>query len=134
MADRERMMRFIALAAACALAFGLGWAGATFRAVHEARARDQEPFAAQRSRIEAEEMRLLDLTPGQRQAFVAARDQAFAEANRILGRSRFELDGVMRKSDARIRPLLSPRQLAVYDQLQQERRRDLPERSGDTDD
>ena len=96
MADRERTKRVMAVAAACVLAFGLGWAGATFRAVHEARARDQESFAAQRSR--------------------------------------FELDDVMRKSDARIRPLLSPRQLAVYDQLQQERRRDLPERSGDTDD
>ena len=134
MTDPKIKAGSLALAVACLCGFGLGWAGASYKAIHEARARDQEPFEAMRLRIEAEEMRLLDLSPEQRQRYLAARDQACREMDRVLGRSRVELDGIMNASDARIRPMLSPSQLAVYDRLMRERRQGLPERPVGADD
>ncbi|WP_428560984.1 MAG: hypothetical protein ACP59X_17880 [Solidesulfovibrio sp. DCME] len=117
-----------------ALGLGLGFAGATYRATHEMRARDVADFDAAHSRVEAEEMRLLDLDPGQRQVFLAAREQARQEMLRVLGRNRPELDGILRQSDRKIRPMLSPRQLAVYDRLESSLRRSLPERAAGADD
>ncbi|UJX42853.1 hypothetical protein K9F62_09330 [Desulfovibrio sp. JY] len=134
MTERTKTAQGLALIAACLLGVGLGWLGATYKAVHEGRARDNEPMDTLRARIEAEEMRLLDLNPSQRATFIAAREQAHREMAQVFGRNRPELEYIMRQSDARIRPMLSPRQLAVYDRLEQERRRGLPERPDGADD
>ncbi|MEA4857301.1 MAG: hypothetical protein AAGU21_11725 [Solidesulfovibrio sp.] len=124
----------LGIAGIFALGLGLGWAGAAYRATHEMRARDVADFDAAHSRAEAEEMRLLDLDPGQRRTFLAAREEARREMFRVLGRSRPELDGILRRSDQKIRPVLSPRQLAIYDRLETALRRGLPERPAGADD
>lgn len=134
MNERNGVWRTLGVAAVFVLGLGLGWAGATFRATHEMRARDAADFDVVRNRAEVEEMRLLDLDPEQRRIFVSVREQARQEMIRVLGRSRPEIDGILRQADQRIRPMLSPRQLALYDRLETARRQAMPDRPVGADD
>lgn len=113
------------------LGLGLGWLGASHRAMEENRARDVAGFEAMRRRVDAEYMRRLDLSDEQRQLFVAVWDEAHRELDLAMGRMRPEFDGLLRRIDERVRPTLSPRQLAVYDRLEGERRAQLPPRPRD---
>jgi hypothetical protein len=134
MPERSGLRRSLGVAAVFVLGWGLGWAGATYRATHEMRARDAADFQTVLGRVEAEEMRLLDLDPEQRRMFLAERDWAHREMDRVLGRNRPEIEGILRQADQRIRPMLSPRQLALYDRLETTRRQILPERPIGADD
>lgn len=126
MAETSRVIRYSSLAVVFAVGLGLGWAGATHRAIDENRVRDGSGFDAVRSRLDAEEMRVLDLDEQQRQVFVAAREEVSQAVNRLLVRYRPELDLIMQQADEKIRPVLSPRQLAVYDRMEQSRRMQMP--------
>ncbi len=110
-----------------ALGLGLGWAGATHRAIDASRARDGGGFVAIRDQVDAEEMRLLDLGIEQRRVFQAAKDEMFLEADRIFARLRPEMELLLARFDKKVRPILSPRQLAVYDRLEQKRRQEMPQ-------
>ncbi|KHK01535.1 hypothetical protein NY78_3056 [Desulfovibrio sp. TomC] len=110
------------------LGLGLGWIGASQRALVEIRARDSAGFEAMRKRVDEEYIRRLDLDGQQRQVFVSAWNDAHQEFDQVMGRMRPELDSVLQRIDARVRPTLSPRQLAVYDRLEGERRAQLPSR------
>jgi hypothetical protein len=131
---RRAAARIVGTACLFALGLGIGWAGATWRATHEMRDRDAAALDVSRERVDAEEMRLLDLDPEQRRRFQDARSEAFQEMQRVLGRSRPEIEGILRRSDEKIRPMLSPRQLAIYDRLEKSRRQGLPERPVGADD
>lgn len=115
------------------LGLGLGWLGASQRALVEIRARDSAGFEAMRKRVDDEYIRRLDLDGQQRQVFVSAWNDAHQEFDQVMGRMRPELDGVLQRIDARVRPTLSPRQLAVYDRLEGERRAQLPKRPAGND-
>jgi len=124
----------IALAVVFALGVGLGWAGATHRAIDESRVKDSGSFAAVRDRIDAEEMRMLDLSASQRQEFVAAREEAFRKTDQVFARLRPEMEIIFQQFDRKVRPILSPRQLAEYDRIEQKRRREMPNRPVGADD
>ena len=111
-----------------ALGLGLGWIGASQRAMVESRARDSAGFEAMRKRVDDEYIRRLDLDSQQRQVFVSAWSDAHQEFDQAMGHMRPVLDGVLQRIDERVRPMLSPRQLAVYDRLEGERRAQLPPR------
>lgn len=124
----------IALVVVFALGLGLGWAGATHRAIDESRAKDSGSIAAVRNRVDEEEMRMLDLSPSQRQEFLAAREEAFQRADQVFARLRPEMELIFQQFDQRVRPILSPRQLAEYDRIEQKRRREMPNRPVGADD
>ena len=128
--------RWGAIAVFCvfALGLGLGWGGSSIWMTHALRDRDAADVEVARSRLEAEEMRLLDLDPGQRQRFLEAKREVYGEIRRVLARNRPEIEGILRQSDVKIRPMLSPRQLAVYDRLEARYRMSLPERPAGADD
>jgi hypothetical protein len=128
MAETSGQFRTGTLVIVFALGLGLGWVGASQRALVESRARDSAGFEAMRKRVDDEYMRRLDLDGQQRQVFASAWDDAHREFDLAMGRMRPELDGVLQRIDARVRPVLSPRQLAVYDRLESERRAQLPRR------
>ncbi|WP_300156189.1 hypothetical protein [Solidesulfovibrio sp.] len=131
---RRLMGRFAGTACVLVLGLGIGWAAATWRATHEMRDRDAAALDVSRERVDAEEMRLLDLDPEQRRRFQETRNEVFLEMQRLIGRSRPEIEGILRRSDEKIRPMLSPRQLAIYDRLEKSRRQGLPERPVGADD
>ena len=134
MSETGRVSRRLVVAGAFALGLGLGWAGASHRAIDESRARDGGGILAIRDRIDAEEMRLLDLSAEQRQVFQAARDEAMAKADLVFARLRPEMEILFQAFDQKVRPVLSPRQLAVYDRLEQKRRAEMPARPAGADD
>ena len=134
MSETGHMARRLVVAGAFALGLGLGWAGATHRAIDESRARDGGGFAAVRGRIDAEEMRVLDLNAEQRQVFQAAREEAMARTDLVFARQRPEMDLIFQAFDQKVRPVLSPRQLAVFDRLERKLRQELPERPAGADD
>ncbi len=134
---REGESRLVGrMVAACLFAsgIGLGWGGASLWATRVMRDRDAADVDVARSRLEAEEMRLLDLDLGQRQRFLEAKHEVYGEIRRVLAHSRPEIEGILRQGDAKIRPMLSPRQLAVYDRLEARYRLTLPERPTGADD
>ena len=128
--------RWGAIAVFCvfALGLGLGWGGSSIWMTHALRDRDAADVEVARSRLEAEEMRLLDLDPGQRQRFLEAKHEVYDEIRRVLARSRPEIEVILRRGDVKIRPMLSPRQLAVYVRLEARYRLTLPERPVGADD
>jgi Spy/CpxP family protein refolding chaperone len=134
MVKTERTWQCLGVTLVFALGLGIGWAGATYRAIDEARARDGSGFDETFKRLEMEEMRRLDLSETQRREFLAARDEAKQEIRRVLGRYRPEVDAIIHRADAKIRPTLSPRQLALYDNLEQERQEQMPVRPIGADD
>jgi len=126
MADSGRASQRITLAVVFALGIGLGWAGATHHAINETRVRDASGFDDTRRRLDEEEMRLMDLTGEQRQQFLAARAELFVQMAQMFGRFRPETDFFLHQFDQKIRPILSPRQLAVYDRFEQGHRLQMP--------
>ncbi|MHC1790157.1 hypothetical protein [Solidesulfovibrio sp.] len=128
MADKTLCLRSGSVALVFVIGCALGWLGASHQAVREARARDSDSFEGLRRRIDEESMRRLDLSREQRQIFLNAWDAAHLEMDRTMGRLRPEIDSLLRRIDQRVRPVLNPRQLAVYDQIEAERRSGLPER------
>ena len=73
-------------------------------------------------------MRRLDLSPEQRRVYLEAWESGRRDFDLALGRMRPEIDGALKRIDDRVRPILSPRQLALYDRLEAERRAHMPER------
>ncbi len=132
--DRSRRWRGCGVVVVFVVGMALGWGVAGLRAQRQRQALDAAGPEATRLRLEAEEMRQLDLTPAQRQVFQQAREAAHREVTRVLGRDRPEIEGILRRSDGHIRPVLSPRQLAVYDRMARERRGELPPRPIGADD
>lgn len=116
------------VALAFVLGIGLGWLGASRQAMLENRDRDIAGFDTLRQRLDAEYMRRLDLNEEQRRLFTAVWDEAHGELDLTMGKMRPDIDRLLRGVDARLRPALSPRQLAVYDRIETERRARLPER------
>ncbi len=116
-----------------ALGLATGWLGASIRAEYRLQALERGGPDAFRRHMDEELIRALDLTEEQKRAFLAAREEAHQEMLVVIGRSRPQAEAILRRADAKIRPLLSPRQLAVYDRIEQERRQHLPERPPGTD-
>ena len=133
MAEATPGWRSATVAVVFVLGVGLGWLGASRQAMLDNRARDVAGFEAMRQRVDAEYMRRLDLSEAQRKHFMAVWDEAHREMNLAMSRMRPEFDGLMQRIDERVRPILSPRQLAVYDRLESERRSQLPPRPADGD-
>lgn len=133
MVEASRQFRTGTVVIIFALGLGLGWMGASRRAMVESRARDSEGFEAMRQRVDEEYIRRLDLDGQQRQVFVSAWNDAHQELDLAMGRMRPVFDSVLQRIDARVRPTLSPRQLAVYDRLEAERRSQLPKRPAGND-
>lgn len=121
------------LAAVFLLGLGLGWLGASRQAMLENRDRDIAGFEAMRQRVDAEYIRRLDLSEAQRKLFLAVWDDVRREMDLTMGRLRPDMDRLLRSVDERLRPALSPRQLAVYDRIETERRAQLPERPSGSD-
>lgn len=115
------------------LGLGLGWLGASRQAMLENRDRDIAGFEAMRQRVDAEYIRRLDLSEAQRTLFLAAWDDVRREMDLTMGRLRPDMDRLLRGLDERLRPALSPRQLAVYDRIETERRAQLPQRPRGSD-
>ncbi len=128
MTERGKVSGRILASVVFALGLGIGWAGATHKALRDARARDAGNFEEMRRRLDEEFIRLLDLSPEQQARFAAARAVAVGKLDGLFARLRPEADLVFADFDREIRPLLSPRQLAVYDRIEQEHRRQLPQR------
>ena len=133
MAETATSWRTGTVAVVFILGLGLGWLGASHRAMVENRVRDVAGFEAMRQRVDAEYIRRLDLNEEQRQNFVAVWNQAHQEFEQTMSRMRPKLDGILQRIDERVRPTLSPRQLAVYDRLEGERRSQLPPRQADSE-
>lgn len=133
MAEKTSHWRTGAVAVVFVFGVGLGWLGASRQAMLENRARDVAGFEAMRQRVDAEYMRRLDLSEAQRKHFTAVWDEAHRELNLAMSRMRPEFDGLLQRIDERVRPTLSPRQLAVYDRLENERRSQLPPRPADSE-
>lgn len=131
MAETTVSARTGTVAIVFALGLGLGWLGASRQALLENRSRDMAGFEAIRQRMDAEYMRRLDLSDEQRRLFKAAVDDAHRELDLVMGGLRPKIDGLLQRIDERLRPTLSPRQLAVYDRLEGERRAQLPPRPRD---
>lgn len=128
MADKWLTARAGTLVAVFVLGLGLGWLGASRQAMLENRDRDIAGFEAMRQRVDAEYIRRLDLSEDQRKLFLAAWDDVRREMDVTMGRLRPDMDRLLRSVDDRLRPALSPRQLAVYDRIENERRAQLPQR------
>jgi hypothetical protein len=112
----------------CLLGLAVGWLGGSRQALVENRARDGAGFEQMRQRLAEESMRRLDLSPEQRRIYIEAWEAGRREFELALGALRPTLDGVLRRIDDRVRPSLSPRQLAAYDRIEAERRAQMPER------
>ena len=133
MASKWLSARTGTLAAVFVLGLGLGWLGASRQAMLENRDRDIAGFEAMRQRVDAEYIRRLDLSEAQRQLFLAVWDDVRQEMDLTMGRLRPDMDRLLRSVDERLRPALSPRQLAVYDRIETERRAQLPQRPDGSD-
>ena len=128
MAEGSRQFGAGSLIAVFIVGIGLGWLVSSRQALLDRRASDGAGFEDVRKRFADESMRRLDLSPEQRRVYLDAWEDARREFDLALGRMRPEIDGVFRRIDERVRPMLSPRQLAVYDRIEAERRAHMPER------
>ena len=126
MVESGRSSKYLSLAVVFALGIGLGWAGATHRAIDENRTRDGAGFEDVRKRLDEETMRLLDLSEEQRRVFLAAKQESLVAMNRLFGNFLPDVENILAQADQKIRPMLSPRQLAVYDRMEREHRNQLP--------
>jgi hypothetical protein len=128
MAEGLRPFGAGSLLAVLVVGIGLGWLVSSRQALLDRRAVDGAGMEEIRRRFADESMRRLDLSPEQRRVYLDAWEDARREFDLALGRMRPEIDGVFRRIDERVRPMLSPRQLAVYDRIEVERRAHMPER------
>jgi len=128
MAEQGKGTGRLVVLAVFVLGLGIGWAGAAQQAIRDNRLRDGADLMEIRRRLDEEFMRSLDLGAEQRARFVTAREAAFRQMDGLLARLRPEADLVFQQFDQDIRPILSPRQLAVYDRIELERRRQMPQR------
>jgi len=128
MAKSARQFGLGSLAAVLFVGIGLGWLLSSRQALLDRRASDGAGFEEARKRFADESMRRLDLNPEQRRVYLEAWEKGRRDFDLALGRLRPEIDAVLSRIDDRVRPILSPRQLAVYDRLEAERRAHMPER------
>jgi hypothetical protein len=128
MAESLRQFGLGSLAAVLVVGIGLGWLFSSRQALMDRRASDGAGFEEARKRFADESMRRLDLSPEQRRVYLEAWENGRREFDLALGRMRPEIDAVLSRIDDRVRPTLSPRQLAVYDRIEAERRAHMPER------
>ena len=128
MAEGSRQFGAGSLIAVFIVGIGLGWLVSSRQALLDRRACDGAGFEDARQRIADESMRRLDLSPEQRRVYLDAWENGRRDFDLALGRVRPEIDGVLKRIDDRVRPILSPRQLAVYDRIEAERRAHMPER------
>jgi hypothetical protein len=128
MAEGSRQFGAGSLVAVFIVGMGLGWLVSSRQALLDRRASDGAGFEEVRQRFADESMRRLDLSPEQRRVYLEAWENGRRDFDLALGRMRPEIEGVLSRIDARVRPILSPRQLAVYDRIEAERRAHMPER------
>lgn len=128
MAEGSRQFGAGSLIAVFIVGMGLGWLVSSRQALLDRRASDGAGFEEVRQRFADESMRRLDLSPEQRRVYLEAWENGRRDFDLALGRMRPEIEGVLSRIDARVRPILSPRQLAVYDRIEAERRAHMPER------
>jgi len=128
MAEISRQFGLGSLAAVLVVGIGLGWLFSSRQALMDRRASDGAGFEEARKRFADESMRRLDLSPEQRRVYLEAWENGRREFDLAMGRMRPEIDAVLSRIDDRVRPTLSPRQLAVYDRIEAERRAHMPER------
>ena len=128
MAEGSRQFGAGSLLAVLVIGIGVGWLLSSRQALLDRRASDGAGFEEVRQRFADESMRRLDLNPEQRRVYIDAWEDARREFDLAMGRMRPEIDAVLSRIDDRVRPVLSPRQLAVYDRLEAERRALMPER------
>lgn len=128
MAEGSRQFGAGSLIAVFIVGIGLGWLVSSRQALLDRRAVDGAGMEEIRRRVADESMRRLDLSPEQRRVYLDAWEDARRDFDLALGRMRPEIDGVLRRIDERVRPMLSPRQLAVYDRIEAERRAHMPQR------
>ncbi|HML54060.1 MAG TPA: hypothetical protein PKC79_08185 [Solidesulfovibrio magneticus] len=128
MAEGSRQFGAGSLIAVFIVGMGLGWLVSSRQALLDRRASDGAGFEEVRQRFADESMRRLDLSPEQRRVYLEAWENGRRDFDLALGRMRPEIEGVLSRIDARVRPMLSPRQLAVYDRIEAERRAHMPER------
>lgn len=128
MAEGSRQFGAGSLLAVLVVGIGLGWLVSSRQALLDRRAVDGAGVEEIRRRVADESMRRLDLSPEQRRVYLDAWEDARRDFDLALGRMRPEIDGVLRRIDERVRPMLSPRQLAVYDRIEAERRAHMPQR------
>ena len=128
MAEGSRPFGAGSLLAVLVVGIGLGWLVSSRQALLDRRAVDGAGMEEIRRRVADESMRRLDLSPEQRRVYLDAWEDARRDFDLALGRMRPEIDGVLRRIDERVRPMLSPRQLAVYDRIEAERRAHMPQR------
>lgn len=128
MADGSRQFGAGSLITVLVVGIGLGWLLSSRQALLDRRANDGAGFEHARQRFADESMRRLDLSPEQRRVYLDAWENGRRDFDLALGRMRPEIDGVLKRIDDRVRPILSPRQLAVYDRIEAERRAHMPER------
>ena len=128
MVEGSRQFGAGSLLAVLIVGIGLGWLLSSRQALLDRRASDGPGFEDERKRFADESMRRLDLSPEQRRVYLEAWENGRREFDLALGRMRPEIDAVLSRIDDRVRPTLSPRQLAVYDRIEAERRAHMPER------
>ncbi len=128
MAESSRQFGVGSLLTVLVVGIGAGWLLSSRQALLDRRASDGAGFEEVRQRFADESMRRLDLSPEQRRVYLDAWEDGRRDFDLALGRMRPEIDGVLSRIDARVRPILSPRQLAVYDRIEAERRAHMPER------
>lgn len=128
MAEGSRQFGAGSLLAVLVIGIGVGWLLSSRQALLDRRASDGAGFEEVRQRFADESMRRLDLNPEQRRVYLDAWENGRRDFDLALGRMRPDIDGVFKRIDDRVRPILSPRQLAVYDRIEAERRAHMPER------
>lgn len=133
MAESSRQFGTGSLITVLVIGIGLGWLLSSRQALLERRASDGAGFEVARKRFAEESMRRLDLSPEQRRVYLDAWENGRRDFDLALGRMRPEIENVLSRIDARVRPILSPRQLAVYDRIEAERRDHMPERPAGAD-
>lgn len=133
MAESSRQFGVGSLLTVLIVGIGLGWLLSSRQALLDRRASDGAGFEEVRQRFADESMRRLDLSPEQRRVYRDAWEDARREFDLALGRMRPEIDIVFQRIDDQVRPMLSPRQLAVYDRIEAERRAHMPQRPAGAD-
>ena len=133
MAEGSRQFGAGSLITVLVVGIGLGWLLSSRQALLDRRASDGAGFEHARQRFADESMRRLDLSPEQRRVYLDAWENGRRDFDLALGRMRPEIDIVFQRIDDQVRPMLSPRQLAVYDRIEAERRAHMPQRPAGAD-
>ena len=128
MAESSRQFGAGSLLTVLVIGIGVGWLLSSRQALLDRRASDGAGFEEVRQRFADESMRRLDLNPEQRRVYLDAWENGRRDFDLALGRMRPEIDIVFQRIDDQVRPMLSPRQLTVYDRIEAERRAHMPQR------